>query len=618
MHIHKIVIRNYKCFLTPQEMRFESGFNIVVGANNAGKTAMVEALSTQFEDKPHRNSNTVPAGAGHPPGNSQIHITFELSRQEFLDSLWNYSSKFAIRYNPKETVDAQAARILKSLSSTPIFHVECIFAPGKLQSASIQELETHTRADMAIQFILQNRDLPASLATQNLAVTEDSLVAYQLAALFSKRIYHFRAERFNVGQFAVGANPILKSDASDLAQVLHYLQTSNPARFTKLIELVNIVFPDIKHVTVPPMSNSPNTVRILLWYVDAESEREDLAVPLQESGTGIGQMLAILYVAINSPFPRPIIVDEPQSFLHPTAIRKLFDILRHQFPQHQYIATTHSPLVIAAAAPRNIVCLQKEGTETRAQRIDSSQADDLRTVLAAVGARLSDVFGAENIVWVEGSTEESCFPVIVSEILKKQLLATAIIGVLNPGDFEGRHSEVTLRIYRRLSRSTALLPPAIGFIFDREGRSDSEMQDLVRESDGKVRFLSRRMYENYLLNAEAIVHVVSQLEEFSGQRINPEDVSSWLEDNRWAPRYFDSVNALPARDHDAWLRQVHGAKLLNDLFSTLSGGRYTYDKIRYGLALTNWLVQNRPEELNEVAQLLDETLSSNGTQLSVP
>lgn len=53
---------------------------------------------------------------------------------------------------------------------------------------------------------------------------------------------------------------------------------------------------------------------------------------LAESDTGIGQVLAILYVVIMAKYNQVIIIDEPQSFLHPGAVRKLIEILKQDFP----------------------------------------------------------------------------------------------------------------------------------------------------------------------------------------------------------------------------------------------------------------------------------------------
>ena len=45
-------------------------------------------------------------------------------------------------------------------------------------------------------------------------------------------------------------------------------------------------------------------------------------------------------------------------------------------------------------------------------------------------------------------------------------------------------------------RNVPILAPR-GKILDREGRSQGEMADLVRESHGAMKFLGKRMYENY-------------------------------------------------------------------------------------------------------------------------
>src|SRR5829696_4121152 len=58
MHIATLQVNNYKSFSSSEEIRFEPGFNVIVGQNNVGKTALVEALSLQFRDKPHRSLKT--------------------------------------------------------------------------------------------------------------------------------------------------------------------------------------------------------------------------------------------------------------------------------------------------------------------------------------------------------------------------------------------------------------------------------------------------------------------------------------------------------------------------------------------------------------------------------
>jgi len=252
--------------------------------------------------------------------------------------------------------------------------------------------------------------------------------------------------------------------------------------------------------------------------------------------------------------------------------------------------------------PQTLFLLQKVEAETMIEQLDSAAAQDQKLLLSEVGARLSDVFGADNILWVEGATEEQCFPLIIEKVLQKPLQGTKIIGVIQTGDFESRHSGLILQIYDRLSKGSGLIPPAIGFIFDREGRSQQVQENLIRQSRGKVVFLPRRMYENYLLNPHAIAAVASQIEGFRDPPVTPEEVRHWLQSNH-------SLHISEAeRTANEWVRNVHGAKLLADIFKDFSEGRVEYDKVRYGVALTEWILEHAPADLAEVANMIDSRL----------
>lgn len=60
MRICSFKIQNYKSFLEPRELTLDEGFNLIVGQNNVGKTALLEALSLNFSGKPHTSQLTAP------------------------------------------------------------------------------------------------------------------------------------------------------------------------------------------------------------------------------------------------------------------------------------------------------------------------------------------------------------------------------------------------------------------------------------------------------------------------------------------------------------------------------------------------------------------------------
>src|SRR5207248_195727 len=114
-----------------------------------------------------------------------------------------------------------------------------------------------------------------------------------------------------------------------------------------------------------------------VWNHDPSTQRIDLAVPLNECGTGLGQVLAILYVVLTSDLPQTIIIDEPQTFLHPGAARALVEILK-DFSHHQFIIATHSPTIVSVARPANLILVQNEGGEAVLRPIDPVAGTDLR------------------------------------------------------------------------------------------------------------------------------------------------------------------------------------------------------------------------------------------------
>jgi hypothetical protein len=49
--------------------------------------------------------------------------------------------------------------------------------------------------------------------------------------------------------------------------------------------------------------------------------------------------------------------------------------------------------------------------------------------------------------------------------------------------------------------------------------------------------------------------------------------------------------------------------LLEDVFADLSEARIAYDKVTDGAKLTRWLCENSPEDLEELANLIEERLA---------
>jgi len=89
--------------------------------------------------------------------------------------------------------------------------------------------------------------------------------------------------------------------------------------------------------------------------------------------------------------PAVVLVDEIDLHLHPKWQRSLMSYLSERFPNTQFIATAHSPLVVQAASDANVALLRREGDHVRIDNnvkdIHGWRVDQILT---------SDLFGLES------------------------------------------------------------------------------------------------------------------------------------------------------------------------------------------------------------------------------
>jgi hypothetical protein len=243
--------------------------------------------------------------------------------------------------------------------------------------------------------------------------------------------------------------------------------------------------------------------------------------------------------------------------------------------------------------------------ETSITEVNPNDSRELQSYLSEIGARLSDVFGADNVLWVEGQTEELCFPRILKEIAHKSLMGTAVLGIRQTGDLEGHDANRIFALYRRLTEGKSLLPPAIAFVLDKECMTEQQIKEMKARSQGLAVILPRRMYENYLLDPQTIGRVVNEIPNFREKPVSDNEVRTLIDAKRSDPSYFcPGTKAIPAN----WLVHIDGARILNETFSELSETREKFVKTRHSLAITESLLVNSPEQLREIADMLIELL----------
>jgi predicted ATPase len=601
VRIKEFLISNYKCFGEGDAVRLQAGMTVLTGRNSSGKTATLEALSLRFVGNPHRSL----ASKAADDSPSVVQLVCELTRAEF--------SEYARQLSEHGEFYLPALKHNSPFAQDPS---GWIAAQDRLEIRLVRSIMRNGGRSDQSRFVLLET-LPLAHRSDGDEFLRCTIKKGQFQILgsrwqgslpdwfpgltdwISSFIYRFSPERYCASVFAYGDNEVLKADASNLPEVLNHLQ-ADALRFRQYNGLVSKVLPQVKWVRI--RARTPNN-EIWVSHLDPEVGKNDLWIPLADCGTGVGHVLAILYVLFASKSSQTILIDEPQSFLHPGAARKLMDVLS-EFPHHQLLIATHSPTIISSGAVRQVLCINTNGTAT-ISTLPLENATERAALLNELGARLSDVYGADNILWVEGPAEEECFPKILHRLALGILSGTAILAVRKTGDLEGKDAGRVFEIYGSLSKSGSLVPPTIAFLFDSECWSEAELRQLTEKSQGLLRTTGRRTYENFLLHWEGIAWLINKADTNRQTPVTVEDVQVFLEAAAAHAKYGCKNLSSDAKG----LFLFDAPRALRDMFNHLTEARVAFSKTTHSVALTDWILENDQEFLRPIADVLGKVLS---------
>ncbi len=352
MRLKSIRVVNYKCFADTGTIELGKNWTVLVGKNNAGKSALLECFRFgEIGNKSHRNLNQVQGIPLNPE--SEVEVLLELSGRE-LELATLISDSVAI---PMPAGIDGPTFLSNFVFNRPTYDFT-IYKSGTVGWRS-RTYPSHNLFEKS-ESTRFARIAPApdrqSWALHGVAGGDQDSLPEIAGQALSRNTYVFRAERRVQGTSAMQDALRLSPDASNLPGALHCLFTSNHSKFERLLGLVKRVLPDIDSISIPPAGAN---VQIRIWNSGYREERSELAIPLEECGTGIGQVLAILFVVVTAETGQVIVIDEPNSFLHPGASRTLMQLLR-TFDTHQFVITTHSPELIGATEPDKLAVVRCE------------------------------------------------------------------------------------------------------------------------------------------------------------------------------------------------------------------------------------------------------------------
>ncbi len=535
MKLEKVRIRNYKSIADSGFIDISKQFTILVGKNNVGKTAFIEALSKCFgakltPGKPER---------GTRPCRLDVSITLE-SRES----------------------DSLRGQNLKLTGEHIVLSFQADLINGNVWFTGLREALDETSTGLLTNVggqVLRQYDNLFSLYDR---------VASQSIYIFSNR----KPKQSNQVKGYTG----LDTEATNLHCALHALQSNKPPLFDEIEANFKELFPEVEYISTPVIDNNGGMVET---NIALKLEHVSDPVALHDCGSGFTQTLILLYLLFTDE-NRLILLDEPHSFLHPSAEKAIYNLAANH-PNHRFIFASHSPILINSSLDKNLYLVTKEGGKSK-----FSLLADVSSALSDIGISNSDYALSEKIIFVEGPTEENTIPLILERHGMAQLGRNyTVIGLNGTGkEFSMKAaSEINAGVLETLLKRIAVAPIPYHILLDRDNKSDELMHKLTERYGGHISFLERCELENYLLVPEAIAAVLNGLG-------LDDDVSEEGIENKISDCLGTAGGAT-----------VKGSDVLAQVFKDYL---VEYSKVYHGQLIVRWLLNNNQGDLGEIADLL--------------
>ena len=158
----------------------------------------------------------------------------------------------------------------------------------------------------------------------------------------------------------------LRADGSNLTSVLHNLQniSTGEEAYQRIEEILRLTFPDFRRLLFPLEGGDG---KLVLKWKEAPFDKEPFSVTFLSDGTI--KFLCLLAIFLCPSPPALIMIEEPELGLHPDMIRFIAALAQEASERTQVVITTHSPQLVSALEPDQVVVVEKNEGATQMRRL---------------------------------------------------------------------------------------------------------------------------------------------------------------------------------------------------------------------------------------------------------
>lgn len=417
MHLSKISIRNFRQFGSEGvNVEFQPGVSILVGPNDSGKTAIIDAiryvLTTRDQEYSvvQRNDFHVTA-AGDTA--KEIVITCEFSRLSVEDKA-NFVEYLSVDDESKHTLILQWKAIPKESGSRSWTQTTLTVGPDGEGTA----LDAVTRHLLACAYLKPLRDAEREMASGRNSRLSQVLANYPDIS---------SGEEFDPEDIPQSEEEAKKLSLSGLSNYLRHLVNGHDGVDSASRNLnddylsqLSLVHDNLKaEINFVSGSNGITRLKQILERLELNFTGDTVSDTRGRYGLGSNNLLymaceLLLLSKDSGGFPL-LLVEEPEAHLHPQRQLQLMQFLKEKSSGKdpiQVIVSTHSPVLASKAKVNNLIMVGHGKVFSLAEGKTKLSGSDYSFLERFLDATKSNLFFANSVVIVEGDAEELILPTI--------------------------------------------------------------------------------------------------------------------------------------------------------------------------------------------------------------
>ncbi|WP_333810024.1 ATP-dependent nuclease [Flavobacterium sp.] len=521
MYISNITLTNYRGVKERREINL-SPFASIVGKNDSGKTIILNAIASFLDLKNFAITITDFNIIGIP-----IEMEFSFKSGNIIELL---SSKVKSKVKKTEGLDEF---IEDFIFDENIVYRRTATRDGKSWSTEEILIDDFVREDLKGLYFKSDEEISTIIEANAIQIPVEGKGRNSKAEKIKHIKLHFAEEpRANfwimddmkiaslfpdVEMFKAdyGLEADTKFKTASVAEIEEYF-TREQARFEDFQKEINLEMQKEAAILKSYMQEyatnlqdidiTPNVVwkdAIKSVDVSFQFNGDEKFIPMTHKGTGYRRLFMVArfrYLAEKSKGNNIIyLIEEPETFLHPTAQQDLLIALKELSYDNQVITTTHSPVFAGATDVKGVVLCTKGSQSNYENAIDGNEQEFLFKIIDELGIKPSFNLRDhhEHLLFVESTNDMKFYDIICKKILGFDLINNPKILVLPFGGGADIDSFLNIDYFDKSGRNLFLLIDS-----DKQENKEAEQNQKAqsfrdRKLNAKSYVIHRSCIENY-------------------------------------------------------------------------------------------------------------------------